>query len=90
MPPRSTASPCTDIRKRILGRPAVLWALTNSDARRVECLAGNLDDRRFHIVVLRDEVEVDASTFDRPLDGLTWALDREQCFLDEGWTRVDP
>jgi hypothetical protein len=72
----------------IVGRPALLWRLERRDAEPIECLAGELTDRRYRVRILRDGSEHAAETFSTPGAGVKWGLEMERALVEEGWTRV--
>lgn len=72
----------------IVGRAALLWRLERDGAESIDCIAGELADRRYRVRVLRGGWEQAAETFPDPADGVRWALEIERSFVEQGWTKL--
>jgi hypothetical protein len=70
----------------IVGRPAVLWQLTDSDQERMYCEAGEVEDGRVRVRVLHGSEEEQSATFGDPAAAIRWAIDVQRTLVREGWS----
>jgi hypothetical protein len=68
----------------IVGRPAVLWQLTDPDQLRISCEAGEVADGRLRVRVLHGNEEQRTATFTDPAVAIRWAFDIQRTLVREG------
>ena len=69
----------------IVGRPAVLWQLTDPEQDRLYCEAGELEDGRLRVRILQGSQQQSSAVFSEASDAIRWALEKFRLFTDAGW-----
>ena len=70
----------------IVGRPAVLWHLTDPTHQRMYCEVGEIPDGRVRVRIVRGTEEDRSETFPDAATAIRWAFDVQRAMVRDGWS----